>query len=59
MDIILHGVTDPLEAIEKVKTEHFDLMILDFIMTPIHGDKVVEEIRKFNKELYILLLTRT
>lgn len=51
------GVTDPMEAIEKVKNEHFALMILDFIMTPIHGDKVVEEIRKFNKELYILLLT--
>lgn len=51
------GVTDPMEAIEKVKNEHFDLMLLDFIMTPIHGDKVVEEIRKFNKELYILLLT--
>lgn len=53
----LTGVTDPLEAIERVKNEHFDLMVLDFIMTPIHGDKVVEEIRKFNKELYILLLT--
>ena len=51
------GVTDPLEAIEMVRNEHFDLMILDFIMTPIHGDAVVEEIRKFNKELYILLLT--
>ncbi len=51
------GVTDPMEAVERVKTEHFDLMILDFIMTPIHGDQVVEEIRKFNKELYILLLT--
>lgn len=51
------GVTDPLEAIERVKNEHFDLMILDFIMTPIHGDQVVEEIRKFNKDLYILLLT--
>ena len=51
------GVTDPEEAIEKVKNEHFDLMILDFIMTPFHGDQVVEEIRKFNKELYILLLT--
>ena len=51
------GVTDPLEAIEKVKNEHFDLMILDFIMEPLHGDQVVEEIRKFNKELYILLLT--
>lgn len=53
----LTGVTDPMEAIELVRNEHFDLMILDFIMTPIHGDKVVEEIRKFNKELYILLLT--
>lgn len=51
------GVTDPMEAIERVKSEHFDLMVLDFIMTPIHGDQVVEEIRKFDKDLYILLLT--
>lgn len=51
------GITDPIEAISRVKTEHFDLMVLDFIMDPIHGDKVVEEIRKFNKDLYILLLT--
>ena len=51
------GVTDPLEAIEKIKNEHFDLMILDFIMTPVHGDQVVEEVRKFNKSIYILLLT--
>jgi len=51
------GFTDPLEAIEALKTEHFDLLILDFLMMPIHGDKVVEEIRKFNKSLYILLLT--
>ena len=51
------GVTDPIKAIELVKTQHFDLMILDFIMTPFHGDQVVEEIRKFNKDLYILLLT--
>lgn len=32
-------------------------MLLDFIMTPLHGDQVVEEIRKFNRDLYILLLT--
>lgn len=51
------GYTDPMEALEKIKSEHFDLMLLDFIMTPIHGDKLVEEIRKFNKDLYILLLT--
>ena len=53
----LTGVTDPMEAIERVKNEHFDMMILDFIMSPIHGDEVVEEIRKFDKDLYILLLT--
>ena len=51
------GITDPVEAIERVRQEHFDLMLLDFMMTPLHGDDVVEEIRKFNKELYILLLT--
>ncbi|HPJ22921.1 MAG TPA: DUF3369 domain-containing protein, partial [Clostridia bacterium] len=50
-------VTNPMDAIEMVKTEHFDLMVLDFLMAPIHGDQVVEEIRKFNSELYILLLT--
>ena len=51
------GETDPVKAIELIKKEHFDLMLLDFMMTPLHGDEVVEEIRKFNKELYILLLT--
>ena len=56
-DYSITGVTDPQEAIEKVKNELFDLMLLDYIMTPFHGDHVVEEIRKFNKDLYILLLT--
>lgn len=53
----LVGCTNPHEAIEKIKNEHYDLMLLDFMMSPIHGDTVVEEIRKFNKELYIILLT--
>jgi len=51
------GVTNPLDAIELVKREHFDLMILDYIMEPVNGDKVIEEVRKFNDDLYILLLT--
>lgn len=51
------GVTNPVDAMEIIKKEHFDLLLLDFLMTPYHGDQVVEEIRKFNKELYILLLT--
>ena len=51
------GITDPIEGIERIRNEHFDLLLLDFMMTPLHGDDVVEEIRKFNKDLYILLLT--
>ena len=51
------GITNPLEAIERMKTEKFDLLILDYIMTPVHGDPVIEEVRKFDKTLYILLLT--
>lgn len=51
------GVTDPLEAIERLRTEHYDMLILDYLMQPIHGDQVVERIREFNSSLYILLLT--
>jgi putative nucleotidyltransferase with HDIG domain len=51
------GTTNPLDAVEKVRNEHFDLIILDYLMVPIHGDEVVRRIRKFNSELYILLLT--
>jgi len=51
------GCTNPLEAIEKVKNGNFDLLVLDYLMTPIHGDVVVERIRQFNTEIYILLLT--
>lgn len=48
---------DPVSAIERVRTGNYDILLLDFLMTPICGDQVVEEIRKFNKNLYIVLLT--
>ena len=48
---------NPLDAIEALKAEHFDLLLLDFIMDELHGDQVVAEIRKFDLNLYILLLT--
>lgn len=51
------GFTDPLEALEELEREHYDLLILDYFMQPIHGDEVVERIRRRDYELYILLLT--
>jgi putative nucleotidyltransferase with HDIG domain len=33
------------------------MLILDYLMDVMHGDEVVEKIREFNRDLYILLLT--
>ena len=48
---------NPVEAIKALEKEHYDLLLLDFIMDELHGDQVVAEIRKFDLNLYILLLT--
>ncbi|MBQ5598840.1 MAG: HD domain-containing protein [Lachnospiraceae bacterium] len=48
---------DPYTAIERVRNGNYDILLLDFLMSPICGDQVVEEIRKFNEDLYIILLT--
>ena len=54
---IVEGETNPLLGIEKVRNNYYDILILDYIMMPINGDKVIEEIRKFNKDIYIIILT--
>ena len=38
---------DPCAAIERVRKRHYDILLLDFLMTPISGDQVVEENKKF------------
>lgn len=48
---------EPYEAIERIRRGHYDILLLDFLMTPICGDQVVAEIRKFNQEIFIILLT--
>lgn len=48
---------DPIRAIERIRVGSYDILLLDFLMSPICGDQVVEEIRKFNTDLFIVLLT--
>ncbi len=46
------------EAIELVKMQHFDLVLLDYFMPGgITGEEVVKEIRKFNKYIQVILQT--
>ncbi len=54
---IVEGETNPLLGIEDIRNNYYDILILDYIMMPINGDKVIEEIRKFNKDIYIIVLT--
>ncbi|KNY25608.1 HD domain-containing response regulator [Pseudobacteroides cellulosolvens] len=51
------GYTDHVEAIEDIKNNDYGLLILDYLLLNINAKEVVEIIRSFNKELYILLLT--
>lgn len=51
------GFTDPIYAIKKIEEDHFDMLILDYLMDEAHGDEVVAQIRKYDSEIYILLLT--
>lgn len=48
---------DPVAAVERVRGGRYDILLLDFLMTPICGDQVVERIRQFNTDLFIILLT--
>lgn len=51
------GFTNPQGAIKAIKNEHYDMLILDYLMEQMHGDEVVKKIREFNQEIYILILT--
>jgi len=53
------GLCDPLEAVRKLRTDPHDLLVLNYTLAPINSDKVVEKIRSFNNELYILLLAES
>lgn len=48
---------DPLNAIERLRTQEYDILLLDFLMRPICGDEVVRQIREFDRDLFIILLT--
>ena len=41
---------DPIEAIERLKLEHYDLLLLDFLMDKMNGNQVVSNIRMFDKK---------
>ncbi|HEY9184224.1 MAG TPA: ATP-binding protein [Salegentibacter sp.] len=56
-DIICDVADNGTDAIEKIKSEDFDLVLMDIHMPGISGIEATAEIRKFNSNIPIIALT--
>ena len=48
---------NPVQALERMRDSHYDILLLDFLMEPLCGDEVVSRLREFDRDIYIILLT--
>ena len=49
--------SDGKEALEKLNSKEYQILLLDYFMIEMNGEEVIKEIRKTNKELIIILQT--
>lgn len=56
-EVICSVVNNGFDAIEKVKNEEFDVILMDIHMPEMDGYVTTQEIRKFNTEIPIIALT--
>lgn len=50
-------VTNGREAVEIIKKEKHQIVLLDYFMPDISGEEVVKEVRKYNQEVIIIMQT--
>ncbi|MCL2518781.1 MAG: DUF3369 domain-containing protein [Oscillospiraceae bacterium] len=53
----IFGLSSPIEGLETLKKDKYDILILDYFMSPIKGDDFVSKLREFDQDLYVILLT--
>jgi len=58
-ELYVEEASDGLEALKKIKSEHFDLVILDVMMPEMDGLSACIEIRKFSQVPIIMLTARS
>lgn len=55
-DLSLHNETSPLKAIDRLRTQNFDLVVLDVMLPDIDGFETCRRIRQFS-DIPIVMLT--
>jgi DNA-binding NtrC family response regulator len=56
-DCNVEGFTDSMKGLARLQEKNFDLLILDYYIDKLNGADIVKKIRKFNNNIYILILT--
>ncbi len=56
-DIQVIPFTEPITALENLKNNEYDILIINYLMNPVRGDEIVKLVREFNKEIYIILMS--
>lgn len=49
--------TEPVAAIEELKAKKYDILLVNYLMSPVNGDRIIELVREFDKEIYIILMS--
>lgn len=50
-------LSNPIEALEYLKNNRVDVLLLDFFMPEMNGDEFISELRKFDNETVVILRT--
>ena len=54
---ILDSVANGIEAIQKLREQYYDVMLLDLHMDPVGGIEVFEAAREIDKDIMVIILT--
>ena len=56
-DFDVDTASDGDSALEKIKNNHYDIVLLDLKMPKMDGMTVLKEMKKINKNPYVIMLT--
>lgn len=56
-NIHLSIFTEPISALQELKNNKHDVVIINYLLPSIRGDELIKTIRDFDKEIYIILMS--